>query len=90
MDRLPVHTVVMPFDPVVLRDAIMRERNRNGRVFYITPRIQYIDELQRQISKIVPEIKIGVAHGKMTSNELDKTMNDFYDGKFDMLLKVQL
>ncbi len=90
MDRLPVHTVVMPFDPVVLRDAIMRERNRNGRVFYITPRIQYIDELQRQISKIVPEIKIGVAHGKMTSNELDKTMNDFYDGKFDMLLSTTI
>lgn len=90
MDRLPVHTIVMPFDPVVLRDAIMRERNRNGRVFYITPRIQYIDELEKQIYKIIPDIKIGIAHGKMTSNELDKTMNDFYDGKFDMLLSTTI
>ena len=86
MDRLPIVTVVMPFDPLIIREAIMRERYRNGRIFFITPRISYIDELKAQLSKLVPEIKIGVAHGAMPASQLDKIMVEFADGVFDLLI----
>lgn len=90
VDRLPINTVVMPLDPVIIREAIMREVFRGGRVFYVTPRIQYIDEIHKQLSKIVPEVKVGVAHGQMSSGQLDKVMNDFYDGVFDLLLSTTI
>jgi len=90
MDRLPVNTVIMPFDPVIIREAIIREQFRGGRTFYITPRIQYIDDIHKQLSKIVPEIKIGIAHGQMSPGQLDKIMNEFYDGAFDLLISTTI
>ncbi len=90
VDRLAVRSFVMPFDPVVLREAIMREQHRGGRVFLVTPRIQDIGDLSQKMRELVPEIKIAVAHGQMPPSELDAIMNDFYDGKYDMLLSTAI
>jgi transcription-repair coupling factor (superfamily II helicase) len=90
VDRLAVRTFVTPFDPVVIREAIIREYHRGGKIFYVTPRVKYIAELQHEIASLVPEIKIGIAHGQMTPKQLDTIMNDFYDGKFDVLLSTTI
>lgn len=90
VDRLAVRSFVMPYDGVVLREAILREYHRGGKVFYVTPRIQYMDELKAKITTLVPEIRICAAHGQMPAAQLDALMNDFYDGKYDLLLSTAI
>ncbi|MBS0235835.1 MAG: transcription-repair coupling factor [Proteobacteria bacterium] len=91
IDRLPIRTQVLPqFDPVVVRDAILREHSRGGRTFYVTPQISYMPELAAQIMGIAPEVKIIQAHGQMSSSQLDSIMNDFYDGKYDIMLSTAI
>jgi len=90
IDRLAVRTFVMPFDGMILREAILREKHRGGQVFYVTPRIQDMPDLERTIRELVPEIRIAVAHGQMAAGALDKVMNDFYDGKFDVLMSTSI
>ncbi len=90
VDRLAVRTFVMPLDPVVLREAILREYHRGGRVFYVTPRIKYMAELQAMLREIVPEIRIATATGQMAAGDLDDIMNKFYDGAYDLLLSTTI
>lgn len=90
VDRLAVRTFVMPFDTVVLREAILREYHRGGRIFYVTPRIKYMAELQAMLRELVPEIKVAIANGQMAPTELDDIMNKFYDGAFDLLLSTTI
>ena len=90
VDRLAVRTYVMPWDPVVLREACLREYHRGGKIFVVTPRVKYMDELKDKLTKLVPEIKIVAAHGQMGAQALDKTMNAFYDGKYDLLLSTSI
>jgi transcription-repair coupling factor (superfamily II helicase) len=90
VDRLAVRTYVMPYDPVVLREAILREYHRGGKVFVVTPRVKYMAELQHKLTELVPEVKIVAAHGQMGAMALDKTMNAFYDGKYDVLLSTSI
>ncbi len=90
VDRLAVRTFVMPFDPVVLREAILREYHRGGRIFYVTPRIKYMAELQSMLHELVPEIRIATANGQMPASELDGIMNKFYDGAYDLLLSTTI
>ena len=90
VDRLAVRTYVMPFDPVVLREAILREYHRGGKIFYVTPRIKHMAELKQKIETLVPEIKMVTAHGQMGAAALDDVMNEFYDGKYDLLLSTSI
>lgn len=90
MDRLEVRTTVMPYDPVIIRDALLRERFRGGRSFYVVPRIKDIPEVERQLNEIVPELKYKVAHGKMPPSKVDETMSEFYDGNFDILVSTTI
>lgn len=90
VDRLAVRTFVMPFDPVVLREAILREYHRGGKTFVVTPRIKDIAELKFTLTELVPEVKIVTAHGQMAAGELDDIMNEFYDGKADVLLSTAI
>jgi transcription-repair coupling factor (superfamily II helicase) len=90
VDRLAVRTYVMPYDPIVLREAALREYHRGGKIFVVTPRVKYIAELQAKLHELVPEVKIAVAHGQMGATVLDKVMNEFYDGKYDMLLSTSI
>ncbi len=90
VDRLAIRSFVIPFDHVIIREAIMRELHRSGKCFVVTPRIKYIAELKQQITELVPEAKIAVAHGQLSATELDSIMNDFYDGKYDILISTAI
>jgi len=90
VDRLAIRSFVMPYDGVVIREAILREYHRGGKTFYVTPRIKYMAELHTKLTELVPEIKIVAAHGQMTPTELDRIMNEFYDGKYDLLLSTAI
>ncbi|MFT7088088.1 MAG: transcription-repair coupling factor (superfamily II helicase) [Rickettsiales bacterium] len=89
-DRMAVRNYVMPYDSVIIREAILREYQRGGRVFFVVPRISDLNQLFDNLSKQIPEVKIEIAHGQMPANDLDAKMNDFYDGKFDVLLSTTI
>ncbi|MDX2072767.1 MAG: transcription-repair coupling factor [Alphaproteobacteria bacterium] len=90
IDRLAIRSFVTPFDPVTVREAIMRELHRGGQCFVVTPRIKHIAELKTALAELVPDAKLCVAHGQMAAAELDKVMNDFYDGKYNVLLSTAI
>src|SRR5262249_24906201 len=90
IDRLAVRTFVMPYDPVTIREAIMRERDRGGQIFYVVPRIADLDEVSQQLREVVPEIKYAVAHGRMAASELEAAMTAFDDRAYDLLLSTNI
>lgn len=90
VDRLAVRTFVLPYDPVVIREAIMRERFRGGQVFYVSPRLEDLDMLAERLRVLVPECSFQIAHGRMAASQLEDVMNAFCDGKFDILLSTNI
>lgn len=90
VDRLAVRTFILPFDPVVLREALLREHYRGGQSFYVCPRIKDMDELEKMLAELVPEIKVIAAHGQMGAEDLEDRMNAFYDGQYDVLLATNI
>jgi transcription-repair coupling factor (superfamily II helicase) len=90
VDRLAVRTFVSPFDPIVVREALLRERYRGGQAFYVCPRIEDLAEAKTFLDKNVPEVRVAVAHGQMPSTVLEDIMSAFYDGKFDVLLSTTI
>ncbi len=90
VDRLAVRTFVLPFDPVILREAIRRERFRGGQIFYVVPRISDLDRIREKLREMTPNASIAMAHGRMPSSELEKVMSDFVEGKYDILLSTNI
>ena len=90
VDRMAVRTFISPFDPLVIRETLLRERYRGGHSFYVVPRIADLPEIQDFLHSQVPELKVGVAHGQMPPGELDDIMNAFYDGQYDVLLSTSI
>ncbi|WP_375457894.1 transcription-repair coupling factor [uncultured Enterovirga sp.] len=90
VDRLAVRTFVTPFDPLAIREALLRERYRGGQAFYVVPRVQDIAEIREFLGREVPETKVGVAHGQMSAGQLEDVMSAFYEGKFDVLLSTTI
>jgi transcription-repair coupling factor (superfamily II helicase) len=90
VDRLAVRTFVSPFDPVTVREALLRERYRGGQAFYICPRIEDLAGAKDFLDKQVPEVRVAVAHGQMPARVLEDVMSAFYDGKFDVLLSTTI
>lgn len=90
VDRLAVRTFVLPFDPVIIREALMRERMRGGQTFYVCPRISDMDEVMKKLKALVPEIKVVAAHGRMSPKELEDIMTAFADKKYDVLLSTTI
>jgi len=90
VDRLAIRTFILPFDPVVAREAILREHYRGGQTFYVCPRISDIDEIMKFIREQIPEVKTAIAHGRMASNDLDRVMNAFYEGTIDVLISTNI
>ena len=90
IDRLAIRSFVMPYDSVIAREAILREYKRGGRTFFVVPKIKDIGEIEDRLKKSIPEVKIQSVHGQMTPTILDKIMNDFYDGKFDVLISTTI
>jgi transcription-repair coupling factor (superfamily II helicase) len=90
VDRLSIRTYVTQFDPVTVREALLRERYRGGQAFYVVPRIKDLPEAEEFLREHVPEVRYVVAHGQMAAGELDKRMNAFYDGQYDVLLATTI
>ena len=90
VDRLAVRTYVTPFDPVIIREALLRERYRGGQTFFVVPRISDLPEATAFLEEHVPELKVARAHGQMPSRELDSVMNAFYDRQYDVLLSTSI
>ncbi|MGK6314873.1 transcription-repair coupling factor [Neorhizobium sp. DT-125] len=90
IDRMAVRTFISPFDPLVIRETLMREHYRGGQSFYVCPRVADLPEIQAFLQSDVPELKVAVAHGQMPAGELEDIMNAFYDGKYDVLLSTTI
>lgn len=90
VDRLAVRTFISPFDPVVVREALLRERYRGGQSFYVCPRVSDLADRKAFLEDVVPEVKVAVAHGQMPPGELEDVMNAFYEGKYDVLLSTTI
>src|SRR5262249_54558854 len=90
VDRLAVRTFVAPFDPLIVREALLRERYRGGQAFYVCPRIEDLPRAKEFLDKQVPELRVAVAHGQMPSTVLEDIMSAFYDGKYDALLSTSI
>ncbi len=90
VDRLAVRTYVAPFDPVTVREALLREHYRGGQSFYVVPRISDLAEQEEFLREQVPEVSFVTCTGQMAASELDKRMNAFYDGEYDVLLATTI
>ncbi len=90
VDRLAVRTYISPFDPVILVDALKRERDRGGQTFYVAPRISDLDEVAEFLREAVPQLKFARAHGQLSPSELEDVMTAFYEGNYDVLLSTAI
>jgi transcription-repair coupling factor (superfamily II helicase) len=90
VDRLAVRTFVLPFDPVVIREAILREQFRGGQTFYVCPRLEDLPRVEQRLRELVPEIKMVIAHGQLPAADLEARIGAFYDGEYDMLLATNI
>ncbi|SMH47953.1 transcription-repair coupling factor [Mesorhizobium australicum] len=90
VDRMAVRTFISPFDPLVIRETLLRERYRGGQSFYVVPRISDLKEIHDFLRETVPELKVATANGQMPAGELDDIMNAFYDGQYDVLLSTTI
>lgn len=85
-ERYPIQTYVVEQNDQLVRDAILREVNREGQVYYVYNRVDSIDAMARYISELVPECKVGIIHGQMTERQLEKEMISFMNREYDILV----
>ena len=90
VDRLAVRTYVTPADPVVAREALLREKYRGGQAYYVAPRVSDLPALEKFLREQVPEVKFVVGHGQMAPTQLEEVMEAFYDGSYDVLLSTTI
>ncbi len=90
VDRLAVRTYISPFDPVIIREALRRERHRGGQTFYVVPRIADLEDVAEFLREAVPELRVARAHGQLAAGELEDIMTAFYEGKYDVLLSTAI
>ncbi|QNQ11106.1 transcription-repair coupling factor [Sphingomonas alpina] len=90
VDRLAVRTYIMPWDPVVLREALLREHYRGGQSFFVTPRVADVPDIEQFLREHVPEVRYVTAHGQMSPTEVEERMSAFYDKKFEVLVSTTI
>jgi transcription-repair coupling factor (superfamily II helicase) len=90
IDRLAVRTFVTPFDPLVVREALLREHYRGGQSFFVAPRISDLREIAEFLKTVVPEVKPAIAHGQMSPKVLEEVMTAFYERKLDVLVSTNI
>jgi transcription-repair coupling factor (superfamily II helicase) len=90
LDRLAVRTYISPFDPIIIRETLLRELYRGGQSFYVVPRISDLGDMSATIRSLVPEARLAVAHGRLPPTELEDIMTGFYDRKYDILLSTTI
>ena len=89
-NRLPVHTEVIEYDPEVVTDAILREVDRGGQVFYVHNRVETIYNTAAQLQQLVPQVRVVVGHGQMHEHEMERVMLDFTEGRADVLVATMI
>ena len=89
-DRLPVETIVCQYDERVIRDAIQRELNRQGQVFYLHNRVHDIEAVALRLKALVPNARLAIGHGQMPGDDLEKVMTQFVNGESDVLLSTTI
>ena len=90
VDRLAVRTYVAPFDPVSVREALLREKYRGGQAFFVVPRIADLEDTVSYLRESVPEVTFVSAHGQMAASQLEDIMTAFYEGRYDVLLSTTI
>jgi len=90
LDRLPVHTEIVPFDEEMIREAILREVDRGGQIFFVHNRVETIDAMAAFIQELIPDIRVAVGHGQMSERQLERVMVDFIEGEFDVLVSTMI
>jgi transcription-repair coupling factor (superfamily II helicase) len=89
-DRLPVHTEILEIDDEVIVDGILREVDRGGQVFFVHNRVETIHNAALLVQKLVPQVRIAVAHGQMAERDLERVMLEFLDGRHDVLVSTMI
>lgn len=89
-NRQPVTTEIHMFNEIIVRDAVMFEMKRGGQVFLVHNRVKDIEELADQVRRLVPDAKIGIAHGQMEGEKLEKVMMGFVEGEYDVLVSTNI
>src|SRR5437773_953135 len=89
-DRLPVHTEIVEVDDEVITDAILREIDRGGQVFYVHNRVETIDHAALYVQRLVPQVRLAVGHGQMSERALERVMLDFLEKKIDVLVSTMI
>ncbi|MDI6735885.1 MAG: transcription-repair coupling factor [bacterium] len=89
-ERLPIKTFVLPFSEQVIREAILREMDRQGQIYFVHTQVKTIETIAKSLKKFVPEAKIVIAHGQMAEHELEKVMLEFLRGEYDILLSTSI
>ncbi|HEY1560467.1 MAG TPA: transcription-repair coupling factor [Caulobacteraceae bacterium] len=90
VDRLSVRTFVTPYDPISIREALLREKFRGGQTYFVAPRIRDLPDLERFLTDHAPEVKFVVGHGQLAPTRLDDVMAAFYEGRYDVLLSTSI
>jgi len=90
VDRLAVRTYVMPWDDVVLREALLREHHRGGQTYFVVPRISDMPDMEDFLREKIPEVRFVSAHGQMSATEVEERMSAFYERKYDVLLSTTI
>ena len=89
-DRFPVHTEVVRFDEEIIREAILREVDRGGQVYFVHNRVQSIDAVLFFLERLLPQVSFVVGHGQMAERDLERVMIDFMDRKYDCLVSTMI
>ncbi len=89
-ERLPIRTTIREFDEHLIREAILREIDRGGQVFFVHNRVQGIQIIAQKLQRLVPEVRIAVGHGQMNEEQLEKVMVGFSNGEFDVLISTTI
>lgn len=90
IDRLSIRTFTMPFDPITIKEALMREYHRGGQSFFVVPRIEDIKASKEILEALLPDFRIAVAHGQLPATELENIISDFCDRKYEILLATNI
>jgi transcription-repair coupling factor (superfamily II helicase) len=90
VDRLAIRSFVMPWDPLIVKEALLREHHRGGQSFVVCPRVKDIKELEERIKDLVPEVKTIVAHGQLSPSDLEDRMTAFYEKRYDVLIATNI
>ena len=90
VDRVAIRTFILPFDPIIIKEALLREHYRGGQSFYVCPRIEDLEEISLMLKEMVPQLKVKIANGQMKPKDLEDVMTSFCDGEAHILLATNI